>query len=85
MNRQARVYMRFVPVSMELPSEPGIYTCITKSGEFITVNYNTKHKMFNVSDDDTSTAITPLAWAKPSETLKRFVKELCDEQSTNHG
>lgn len=66
----------FVPTAERLPDEPGDYLCLNTCSYPMTLNFNTKHNMFNVSDNDTSTAITTLAWAKIPASFKKFVKEL---------
>lgn len=66
----------FVPTAERLPTEPGKYLCLARYGDIFTLDFNTTHNMFNVSDDDTSTAITPLAWANMPASLIPFVKEL---------
>lgn len=65
----------FVLTSDRLPTEQGRYLCIVSYGDIITLPFNIKHKMFNVSDDDASTAITPVAWAKMPATVCPFAKE----------
>lgn len=68
--------LTFVPTAERLPDEPGDYLCLITCNHVMTLNFNTKHNMFNVGDDYTSSAITPLAWAKKPASFEKFVKEL---------
>lgn len=47
-----------------LPPKDGYYLCTVNEILYQTVNYSTKHKLFNVSDDDISTAIPVTYWAE---------------------
>lgn len=68
--------LTFIPTAERLPDKAGDYLCINSCSYITTLNFNTIHNMFNVSDDDVKTAITPLAWAKIPASFKDFVKEL---------
>ena len=68
--------LTFVPTAERLPDKSGDYLCLSTCNHVMTLNFNTKDNMFNVSDNDTSTAIMPLAWAKIPASFKKFVKEL---------
>lgn len=66
----------FVPTAERLPTKPGKYLCLARCGDIFTLEFNITHNMFNVTDNDTSTAITPLAWAKMPPLLILFAREL---------
>lgn len=70
------IRLTFEPTAERLPTEPGKYLCLSSYSHIFTLEFNTTHNMFNVSDNDVSTAVMPLAWAKMPASLIPFVKEL---------
>lgn len=64
------VPINFISTADRLPSKEGNYLCICKKGYATTLNYNPKHKLFNVSDNNVNTAIDVFYWADLSYVLK---------------
>ena len=58
------------------PSQDGEYICLVKSGYIATIPYNTKHKMWNVTDDDIHTDMTGsiVAWAECKKMIEHLMK-----------
>ena len=58
------------------PSEDGEYMCIVASGYITTICYNTKHNMWNVTDDDTHTDMTDriVAWADHKKMVEHLME-----------
>lgn len=68
--------LKFTLTKDRLPEDTDDYFCLTSYGHIITLKFNNMHDMFNVSDDDTSTAIVPLAWAPIPRRVKEYVKKM---------
>ena len=60
----------------EQPTKDGEYMCLTNSGYIATICYNTKHDMWNVTDDDTSTDMTDriIAWAECKKMIEHLME-----------
>lgn len=65
MTRPKGIQLIFTPCSLRQPPETGEYITYMASGYITSLVYNTKHNMWNVSDDDISTDMTDrvVAWA----------------------
>lgn len=68
----------WIPVKNRLPEENIDCLCLTPSGIYMVLKYNTKHKLFNVNDDYIEPAILveywmPLPEPPPLPSLKREI------------
>lgn len=64
------VPINFISTADRLPSKEGPYVCVCDTGYISILEYHTKHKLFNVSDDNISTAINVLYWTDWDYILK---------------
>lgn len=64
------VPINFISTADRLPSKEGPYLCVCDTGYISILSYNTKHKLFNVSDNNTDTALKVLYWADWRYVLK---------------
>lgn len=71
----ANTFIRWFNAEEIVPSRDGLYLCQTMPGRYTTLPFSTEHRMFNVSGDNTETALEIQWWAFLPELPQKEVQE----------